>query len=216
VENSAGGFGLTDKVYNEIAGYGVDAFTGGNHIWDKPMGQHERLAVPANLSKAGENPVVMLDFCGVNVAILNLSGKVFMPGNPEHPFTLFDTLYEQIPAKSLVLVDFHAEATSEKGAFVWHVAGRAHAVFGTHTHIQTADEQVIDGKTFFITDAGSCGSVNSVLGMTVESSLDRLSGKSSKMNVEIKAPYMLNAVRVQFDKDSFEVVEFERIRKVYN
>jgi metallophosphoesterase (TIGR00282 family) len=217
-ENAVGGFGITPKIYREFLNIGVDVLTGGNHIWDKDGAinrtEYSRLSLPANLPKAGKNPEVAIKFKDVQVIVLNLSGRVFMNTDTCDPFKTFDGLVETVPPESLILVDFHAEATSEKAALAHYISGRAHALVGTHTHVQTADEQIIDGL-FFITDTGSCCAVNSILGMTVATSLARFITPGRRMNVEKKEPVMVNAVRVRFDAQTRAVMEYERIKKIY-
>ena len=218
-ENSAAGFGITPNVYRELLNIGVDILTGGNHIWDRAglvggRDVYPHLALPANLPKA-ESPVLEETFFGVRVAIINLSGQVFMTGDAESPFATFDRLYTGLEGR-LILVDFHAEATSEKAALAYYIEKRAHALFGTHTHVQTADEQIIGDGLFFISDVGSCAAKTSILGMSVESSLVRFTGSGKKrMKVEEKGPVIVNACRVCFDKESFKVLSFERIKRVY-
>lgn len=217
-ENSSGGFGLTDSVYKELRKLGVDLFTGGNHIWDKPDVKRQRdkfslLATPANLSK--EDSCITCSFKGSDIALINLAGRVFMPDGADDPFAVFDRLYEKHCENRIVIVDFHAEATSEKLAFAEYTAGRASAVIGTHTHVQTADERILRNGTFFISDAGSCCALHSILGMTVESSLARfISPEKQRMQVEMKGPLVFNGVKFSIDALSGKVTEFERINRL--
>lgn len=223
-ENAAAGFGLTQKIYNALLSSGIDFMTGGNHIWDRQDLNKERslfpcLALPANIRKDAQvHAAVHFEKFGVKITIINIVGRVFMPPGAEDPFKTFDEIYEKECEDRVVFVDFHAEATSEKIAFAHYVNGRAAAVVGTHTHVQTADERILpDGGTFFISDLGSCCAQNSILGMTTQSSLARfLTGENSKMSVELKPPYILNGVSLTVDTQSGKVTDFSRINKLIN
>ncbi len=217
-ENAAGGFGLTQRIYKELISSGIDILTGGNHIWDKVKasdGAHfSNLAAPANLPSAGGAARALhVDFQGIPFSIINLVGRVFMSPETIDPFKTFDSVYTDEKCEGrLVLVDFHAEATSEKIALAEYTAGRAAAVIGTHTHVQTADNRILRNGAFFISDAGSCAAVDSILGMTTESSLSRFRGKPHhKMKVETEGPVMMNGVRLLVDADKMKIVGHERI-----
>ena len=219
-ENAAGGFGLTKKVYQELLDTGVNVLTGGNHIWDKGQVSRERdhfkmLATPINLRK-DPMAVVHLDIEGLPFTVMNVVGRVFMPPGAGDPFKAFDEIYEKEKCEGrVVIVDFHAEATSEKNALAEYVNGRAAAVIGTHTHVQTADGRILPNGTFFMSDAGSCCALNSILGMTVESSLARfLTEDSGRIHVELNGPYMFNGVELEIDSESKKVTAFKRLRSV--
>jgi metallophosphoesterase (TIGR00282 family) len=217
-ENSAAGFGLTHKVYRELISLGLDVLTGGNHISDKinirgDRNAFDRLALPANL-KETLNAVVHYNINGRKLSFINLVGCAFMPDNPKSPFETFDRLYEDECKDTIIFVDFHAEATSEKIALGEYIDGRATALFGTHTHVQTSDERILRKGTFFISDIGSCCAVNSILGMSVENSLARfIGGEKQKMIVELSLPYMLNGVKLTIN-DRGIVSDYKRIREV--
>jgi calcineurin-like phosphoesterase len=148
------------------------------------------------------------------LTFINLVGNAFMPDNPENPFETFDRLYENECRDSIVFVDFHAEATSEKIALGEYIDGRAAALFGTHTHVQTSDERVLRKGTFFISDIGSCCALNSILGMSVENSLARFTGGArQKMSVEMSPPYMLNGITLTVNGKG-EIANYKRIREV--
>jgi metallophosphoesterase (TIGR00282 family) len=180
VENAAGGFGITVDVMAELADQPVDCFTTGNHIWDKKEGipllsQTERLLRPANYP--AENPGCGLHVgetaAGIKVATLNLEGQVFMK-NLRSPFVVADELLAGLdPEAKVVLVDFHAEATSEKQALGVYLDGRVSAVLGTHTHVPTADARILPGGTAFITDVGMTGPYESIIGFRSEKVLRR-------------------------------------------
>ncbi|MGH9381946.1 MAG: TIGR00282 family metallophosphoesterase [Thermoanaerobaculia bacterium] len=180
VENAAGGFGVTPEVLAELEGLHVDCYTSGNHIWDKKEGlplldEEPRLLRPANYPEGapGRGLHVGRTAVGVRVATLNLEGRVFM--NPlDSPFQVADRLLAGLPAEvKVVLVDFHAEATSEKAALAFHLDGRVSAVLGTHTHVPTADERVLPGGTALLTDVGMTGPYESIIGMRRDKVIQR-------------------------------------------
>jgi metallophosphoesterase (TIGR00282 family) len=179
-ENASGGLGITPPVADQLLAQGIDLLTSGNHIWKHKeilpyLEETDRLLRPANYPP--ENPgrgfTILETAAGEAVAILNLEGRVFM--NPlECPFRTADRVLASLPPEvKVILVDMHAEATSEKLAMGWHLDGRVSAVIGTHTHVQTADERVLPGGTGYITDAGMTGPVDSVIGMKKEIILER-------------------------------------------
>lgn len=178
-ENSAGGFGITPEIVRELLDLGVDVITTGNHVWDKKeilplLDKEPRLLRPANYPPG--NPgrgVVVVPVAGTRLAVLNLQGRTFMPPLDD-PFRAVDVLLEDLRDNAdVVVVDFHAEATSEKQAFARYLDGRVAAVVGTHTHVQTADERVLPKGTAMITDLGLTGGLGGVIGMKTEISLAR-------------------------------------------
>jgi metallophosphoesterase (TIGR00282 family) len=185
-ENAAGGFGLTPQIAEEFFDLGIDVITTGNHVWDKrelvdyfnsavdePYSPARRVLRPANYP-AGTPGVGVYEGTtrgGVAYAVVNLQGRVFM-ANIDDPFRVADKLLEKITAK-VIFVDFHAEATSEKVALGWYLAGRVTAVIGTHTHIPTADTRVLPGGTAYQTDVGMTGPYDSVIGVQKEQILQR-------------------------------------------
>jgi metallophosphoesterase (TIGR00282 family) len=178
-ENAAGGFGITADVYEELRGLKIDVITSGNHIWDKKeiidrIGEYSNSLIrPANYPAGapGAGSTVFNVPSGKKIAVLNLSGRVFMD-SLDCPFRTgieaARLLREETP---VIVVDMHAEATSEKAAMAWHLNGTASAVIGTHTHVQTSDERILSGGTAFITDAGMTGPTESVIGMNREAVL---------------------------------------------
>ncbi len=171
-ENSAGGFGITPQLADELFGYGVDVLTSGNHIWDKReiydyFARQPRLLRPANYVEElpGKGVVVVQARNGVDCAIMNLQGRTYMP-QTDCPFRKADRLLEELdPAVKVRFVDFHAELTSEKMAMGWYLDGRVSAVIGTHTHIPTADTRILTNGTAYQTDAGMTGPYHSVIGV---------------------------------------------------
>jgi len=172
VENSAGGFGITPPLADELFGYGLDVLTSGNHIWDKReiydyLPRQPRLLRPANYvdELPGKGVVVVQARNQVDCAIINLQGRVYMP-QTDCPFRKADQLIGELPAGVRVrLVDFHAEITSEKMAMGWYLDGRVSAVLGTHTHIPTADTRILTNGTAYQTDVGMTGPYHSVIGV---------------------------------------------------
>ncbi len=170
-ENSAGGVGITKSTYEDLISMGIDAITLGNHTWAKReviefINTADRLIRPANYPS--NNPgkgYIILGAENKKIAVINLCGRVFMDAI-ECPFSTMDTVLEEIQGKAdIVIVDFHAEATSEKQAMGWYLDGKVTTVFGTHTHIQTSDERILPDGTGYITDVGMTGPRNSILGV---------------------------------------------------
>lgn len=175
VENSAAGFGVTPDIAEDFLAYGVNVMTGGNHTWDKKeilpyFAEQPRLLRPANMPAgvAGRGRFVARASNGVQVAVINLMGRVFMTPIDD-PFRVALAEIDQVRNDTAVIfVDFHAEATSEKVAMGWHLDGRVTAVVGTHTHVQTADERVLPQGTAYITDVGMTGPRGGVIGVDRE------------------------------------------------
>jgi metallophosphoesterase (TIGR00282 family) len=179
-ENSAGGFGITPSVAEELFSLGVDVLTSGNHVWDKReildyLPRQKRLLRPINYppDTPGQGMTILRARNGVNCAIVNLQGRVYMP-SIDCPFRKIDEVLAQMdPEIKVRLVDFHAEVTSEKMAMGWHVDGRVSALVGTHTHIPTADTRILPGGTAYQTDVGMTGPYESVIGVKKEIILQR-------------------------------------------
>ena len=171
-ENIAAGSGITQNLFHKLRSFGVDVVTLGDHVYRKadiiPMMQSsERIIRPANLSaqSAGRTFTVVTTNSGVQVAVFSVLGRIFMNFPADDPFAAIDRVQSQIPAAVKVRIcDVHCEATSEKIALGWHMDGKVSLVFGTHTHIPTADARVLPNGTAYITDLGMCGPYDSVLG----------------------------------------------------
>lgn len=172
-ENSAGGFGITPLIAEELFSYGVDVITSGNHIWDKReiyeyLPKHPRLLRPANYSPdlPGTGMAIVEARNGVSCAVLNLQGRTHMPATDD-PFRKADQMLGELDKAGVKvrMVDFHAELTSEKMAMGWYLDGRVSGVFGTHTHIPTADTRILPGGTAYQTDVGMTGPYHSVIGV---------------------------------------------------
>lgn len=172
VENAAAGFGVTPNVGEELLGHGIDVMTSGNHIYDKKevlnyIPNEPRLLRPLNYAPGTPGAGVWIgkDKRGVDVAVINVQGRVFMPPT-DCPFRAADRVIEELRNKvQVILVDHHAEATSEKVAMGWYLDGRVAAVVGTHTHVQTADECILPQGTAYITDLGMSGPYDGVIGV---------------------------------------------------
>jgi 2',3'-cyclic-nucleotide 2'-phosphodiesterase len=174
-ENAAGGMGVDIKSAKELLSAGVQVLTSGNHIWKKKeiypfLDDQESLIRPANFpAGAPGKGWCVWQHNGLRALVINLQGRVFMPNHVDDPFRCVDEILRQQAAQSpVVIVDMHAEATSEKYAMGWYLDGRASIVFGTHTHVQTADERILPAGTAYITDVGMCGPFDSVIGMEKE------------------------------------------------
>ena len=220
-ENAAGGFGITRKVYDELLGYGIDAFTSGNHIDDK----NEALAIltdpntkiirPDNYKRhklAGPSFLLTKTKSGKSLSIVNVMGRVYMKTD-DCPFKSMDVILESISDYSkCIVVDIHAEATSEKRAFGFFLDGKVSAIIGTHTHITTADECILPNGTGYITDIGMTGCHDSVIGMRKKEALKRfLTGE--KITLEsATGPSELNALIMDIDDASGKTTHIERIR----
>jgi metallophosphoesterase (TIGR00282 family) len=173
-ENAAGGFGISEAIVTELIDAGADVITTGNHVFDQReaivfIDRHDRLLRPINYPEGtpGKGAGLFKAANGADVLVINAMGRVFM-ADLDDPFRVLDRELEACKLKSgadAIVIDFHAEATSEKEAMGHFVDGRATALIGTHTHVPTADEQILDGGTAYISDAGMCGDFNSVLGM---------------------------------------------------
>lgn len=217
-ENAAGGFGLTAKVVRELAGLGIHALTTGNHVWDKRevhvlLDDEYPLLRPHNYPPG--NPG-----CGVRrlavpggraLWILNLQGRVLMPP-VDCPYRCADAILEGLPpSERCILLDFHAEATSEKRAMGWYLEGRVSAVLGTHTHVPTADEEILPGGTGYLTDAGMTGGYASVIGMEVQDSLDRLLLGTPKLLTPAQGSPAVSAVLLDLDEGTGRCTGIERV-----
>ena len=218
VENSASGFGVTGDIAETILGYGVDVMTSGNHLWDKKevldyLPRQPKLLRPANFPAGapGRGSYLGKTRTGEPVGVVNVMGRVFMTPLDD-PFVVAVREIEALRAKTrVILVDFHAEATSEKVAMGWHLDGRATAVIGTHTHVQTADERLLPKGTAYLTDAGMTGPHDSIIGVTVEAALGRfLTGMPAKFEAATGAG-RLNAVIVTADPATGKATRIERL-----
>ena len=217
-ENSAGGKGVTPKITEYLLGCGIDVLTSGNHIWDRQeiipyIGTQPRLLRPANFPKS--NPGVGFGVFktrkGERIGVINLCGKLFMDFY-EHPFLYASFLVEKLREQThLIIVDFHAEATSEKVAMGWYLDGKVSAVIGTHTHVQTADEKVLPEGTAYITDVGMTGPMDSVIGMDKEKAINKFLTLIPQKFEPARDDVWLHGVVVDLDIESGRSLEIKRI-----
>jgi len=222
VENGAGMFGVTRSVLDEIAESGVDAMTSGNHIWDKREGillldQRRDILRPANyppgvpgrgwgIFKVGE----------MKVSLINLQGRTFMP-DIDCPFRAADRILSEIePDVRIRIVDFHAEATSEKLAMAYYLDGRVSILAGSHTHVPTADERIFPGGTAYQTDVGMAGPFNSVIGVKPQQVIERfLKGVNVRFQVGGDTP-VIEGMLVEVNESTGKAVNVERIHQPVN
>jgi len=205
-ENSASGFGITPKIADDLLHGGIDVLTGGNHSWDRKevleyMPHEPRLLRPHNFPEGspGSGMFVGTAKNGMKYAVLNLQGRIFLPAIDD-PFRKADTELAKLPADvAFVLVDMHAETTSEKIALGWYLDGRVTAVVGTHTHVTTADEHVLPQGTAYITDVGMTGPHDGVIGMDRHGIIKRfLDGLPAKFDVA-PGDVQMNCVLIETD-----------------
>ena len=220
-ENAADGMGLLEKQYRDILSLGVDVVTMGNHTWAKKeifkFIEDERIVRPANYSK--NNPgkgyrIVKCKTNGKQIAVINLIGRVGMSVLSENPFIKAKEIVEKIKAEvDLIVVDMHAEATAEKIALYHYLDGMATIIFGTHTHVQTADEEISNRGTGFITDLGMTGPKNSVIGMDINTSIKRFETSLPEKYKMAEGTAKLNACIFEIDDSKNKVVNIVRINK---
>ena len=213
-ENIAGGFGLTRETVDELFQAGADVITTGNHVWARgefiPHLDDESLPVvrPANYPESSPGRGVIS--IG-RIVVVSLVGRLFM-GDAGSPFAAMDRVLEGPGAGKTVLVDFHAEATSEKQAMGWHLEGRVAAVVGTHTHVPTADARVLPGGTAYVSDLGMVGAADSVIGMRTREALQRfLSTEPARLKVETDGPIVFNSVLIETDDSTGRALSIARV-----
>lgn len=219
-ENAAGGKGLDPDSADELFDAGVDVITTGNHVWQHsrllPVLEHEtRILRPANFPEGnpGRGFSVQRAANGASVAVVNLIGRVFM-GSFDCPFRAADRILGEIATEAdVVLVDMHAETTSEKVAMGWHLAGRVAGVVGSHTHVQTADARVLPGGTAYLTDAGMCGPVDSVIGMRREEVLRRFLTQMPVRFEVAKGNVVMQGALLDVDPQTGRATAIERLQE---
>ncbi|MBS5860770.1 TIGR00282 family metallophosphoesterase [bacterium] len=218
VENASHGFGLTERNYNELSLYGIDCMTSGNHIWDKKdifnyIEQADKLVRPMNYPEGAKGLGSRIFDCGeYKIGVINLLGRVFTT-LVDDPFRLVESEIARLKKITpIIIIDFHAEATAEKICFAKFCSELgASAVFGTHTHVQTADEKILNGMGY-ITDAGFCGTVDSVIGMEYKTSLSRfLTGIPERYDVAEGGECQINAVEVEISPSTGRALAIRRI-----
>ena len=216
-ENAAGGFGITPPIAEELFALGLDVLTSGNHIWDKKeiydyFPRQPRLIRPANYpgDAPGRGFIVLNARNGVECAIINLQGRVYMPAT-DCPFRKADQILQSLDSSVKVrFVDFHAELTSEKMAMGWHLDGRVSAIVGTHTHIPTADTRILPGGAAYQTDVGMTGPYDSVIGVKKDIVLQRfLTALPWKMDAA-KGTVELHSVILEVDENTGKALAMRR------
>lgn len=220
-ENASGGSGLTEQNAKELLKVGaVDVFTSGNHIWDKRdnnniMQSSERLIRPANYPEPCPGKgwgVYRIN--SLRLGVVNLSGCSFME-DLDNPFIAFDKIYQILhPQCDIICVDLHAEATSEKIAFGYYADKRANVIFGTHTHVQTADERILEGGSGYITDLGMCGPYDGVIGVDKDIIIKNFLTKRHVRFEVASGSVQLNGALFTLDENA-KCVAIERIRRIY-
>jgi metallophosphoesterase (TIGR00282 family) len=218
-ENAAGGMGVDLKSAKELLSAGVQVMTSGNHIWKKKeiysfLDDQESLIRPANFPAGAPGK----GWCvwqqnGLRALVINLQGRVFMPNHVDDPFRCVDDILRQHGGRSpVVIVDMHAEATSEKYAMGWYLDGRASIVFGTHTHVQTADERILPAGTAYITDLGMCGALDSVIGMEKETVIRGFITQLPRQFEVAQDNVVLQGVIADIDDDNGRARDIRRLR----
>lgn len=218
-ENTCAGSGLTPAMFRKLLHYGIDVCTMGDHIYKRReivpvLNQSEHIVRPANLppEAAGRELTIVTSRQGIRVAVISLLGRIFMNMRSECPFHTVDRLLTIIPPDvKIILVDFHAEATSEKIALGWHLDGRATAVVGTHTHVQTADERILPGGTAYITDLGMSGPHDSVLGRDKRAVIENLITTMPIPYAVATGEPILHGAIVECDSTTGRAISIERI-----
>jgi len=223
-ENCAHGRGITTKNVRFFEHNGVDVITSGNHIWRHKeiypyLDEHSNLLRPANFPAAAPGvgaTTFMVE--GHRIGVINLQGRVFMKELIDCPFYKAETLVNQLKEKTnIILVDFHAEATSEKMAMAFCLDGKVSGVVGTHTHVQTADERILPGGTAFLTDLGMTGSFNSMLGMKKEPIIyNFLTALPVKFIPDASMPLVLSGAWIEVDIQSGKALKIQRVMIIDN
>lgn len=215
-ENAAGGIGITKEVCQELLTQ-VHVLTSGNHIWDKKEGisyldEEPRLLRPANYpsQNPGKGTYIFKDTKGRKIGVLNLQGRVFMEPI-DCPFRIADEELKTLKAITpVILVDIHAEATSEKQAMGWYLDGRVSAVIGTHTHVPTADERILPLGTAFITDVGMVGGYNSVIGIRKDQAIKRFLFARPQRFEPGKEGILFSAVSIEINAESGKALSIQK------
>ena len=223
-ENASGGAGIVPRVADQLFAAGADVITLGDHTWDKReiyqyLKENPRIIRPANFpgDAPGRGWCVVKSAQGVKFGVINILGRVFMRYNVDCPFQAFDRIVAEIKKETAtIVVDMHAETTSEKVAFGHYADGRASVVFGTHTHIQTADENIMEKSTAYITDLGMTGPYNSVIGQNKENIIQRfLTAMPQKFEVA-KDGVFLSGIIVDVDEKTGRARSIARVRRSSN
>jgi len=219
-ENSADGMGITHKILKDLYALGTDVVTMGNHTWGKKeifnfINEEERLIRPANYAQGLQGKGSTIIPCkGHQIGVINLIGRVEMGGSFDSPFEIADKEIAKLKENGadIIVVDFHAEATAEKKALAFYLKEKVNILFGTHTHVQTADEEIYDSGMGYITDVGMTGPKNSIIGMASEVALKRFLTQIPERYSCATGESMLNGVIFFYDENDKRVSKIERIR----
>ncbi|MDH3493973.1 MAG: TIGR00282 family metallophosphoesterase [Acidobacteriota bacterium] len=219
-ENVAGGFSITPETADELFGCGIDLMTSGNHIFDKKevipyLKSNRRLLRPANYPPGTPGEGIFTgEIKGFKIAAINVLGRVFMAPNTDDPFRTAGELVRSVPDDFRIrIVDMHCEATSEKYAMGWFLDGKVSVVFGTHTHVPTADERILENGTAYVTDVGMTGSYAGVIGMKKEDVLERFTKFPAKRAAHSKGSVWICFVVVEVDAETGKAISIKRIRR---
>ena len=216
-ENAAGGMGLIESNFKDLLEAGTDVVTMGNHTWGKKdifkFIDHPQLLRPANYPKGVVGKGLGIYECkGKKIAVMNFMGRVDLNILTENPFVMAKEMVDELQGKvEMIFIDFHAEATAEKIAMGRFLDGKITALWGTHTHVQTADEQILPNGTAYITDLGMTGPKESVIGMDINASLKRFETTLPEKYKLAEGECILNAVEFEIDDETNKVTEIKRI-----
>ena len=215
-ENVGGGMGMTSKNFAELSKLDIDVITMGNHTWGKKdifsFINNKKIIRPANYSKGCPGKgYTIVEKMGKKIAVINLIGRTDMGILSDNPFTCIDEILAQIDA-DIKILDFHAEATAEKIAMGYYVDGRITAMFGTHTHVQTADEKILEKGTGYITDLGMTGPKKSVIGMDIKASIKRFVTSLPERYKLAEGEAIFNGCVFELDDESLKTKNIYRIR----
>lgn len=218
------GRGITARIAKSFKHNGIDVVTTGNHIWDQRdiyeyLQNHDDVIRPANFpSECPGKGVTTFNCNGIEIAVVNLQGRVFMRESLDCPFKTIDSLLTYLKHKtSIILVDFHAETTAEKLAFGYYLDGKVSCVVGTHTHVPTADERVLPNGTAYVTDLGMGGSLHSLIGFKKDAIIEKFKKQMpTRFMVETEGPMVMTGIWVEIDTQTGKALQIERVKIIDN
>ncbi len=218
-ENVAGGKGITEDTARDLFLNGVDVLTMGNHVWNKReayayLDRESRIVRPANYPPGtpGRGWAIYTAPGNITICVINLAGRIFLEAL-DCPFRRVDEIVKRIKEQArIIIVDFHAEATSEKMAMGWYLSGRVSAVVGTHTHVQTADERILPGGTAYITDLGMTGPMDSVIGVKKDVVIEKFISGIPRYFEVATGPFQFNGAIIEIDEGTGEAVSIRRVQ----
>lgn len=218
-ENAADGKGITEKSAQELFASGIDIMSSGNHLWDRKesldfIKNEERISKPLNYPECTPGkPFIIKNVDDTKVMLVSLCGQAFMTpvDSPFFSLNRFLSSFQDLP--SVIIVDFHAESTAEKRTFGFYFDGKVSAIIGTHTHIQTADEEILPEGTAYITDAGMCGPHNSIIGIKKEIAFEKINTGLPVRHITAEDGLQINAVYIDVDNVTGKAISIKRIRE---